>query len=644
MAILQLVTDNLRNALTGMGTGRDARTASTYAAPAFLTREQIDAAYRGSGLMRKIITIPALDMVREWRDWKLEVEEITAVEAEEKRLHIRQAIRQAEILRGLGGGAIILGLPGLPEQPAPATITKGQLSFVNVVSRWHLSFDAIQDDATQAGYGEPTMWTMTGTAGRPIRIHPSRVIPFRDDTSASMLSSLSSTYDAFWGDSMVAQVLDAVKDSDVARASFAALLHKARLLRIGIPNLMDIVAAPGGEKLLQDRMAIMVAAESIHNATIFDAGGEEGKGGEQIEDAQYTFAGAKDVLNAYAEFVAAISDIPATRLLGRAPEGMNSSGDSQQKDWNKKVRARQTLDLGPCIDRLDPHLIASALGSVPDSQWYEWAPLDQPTEKETADRFYVQMQAVEKLAALGSVPDRAFNRGVQSLLIDEGYLPELEAALLEIPEDERWGLVTEVDPALDPNDPVLVQQQKGGDPNLAGGGGGRVEAAPLPRAVNDATPRPLYVQRKLLNAADLIAWAKAQGFTSTLPAGDMHVTVLYSRSAVDPMKMGEGWGGESDGGLIIKAGGPRAVERLGESAIVLLFASWSLSSRHSEMIEAGGSHDYGEYQPHVTISYEAPAGLDLEAVKPYAGELRFGPELFEPLDPDWKAKVSEEDA
>jgi hypothetical protein len=74
---------------------------------------------------------------------------------------------------------------------------------------------------------------------------------------------------------------------------------------------------------------------------------------------------------------------------------------------------------------------------------------------------------------------------------------------------------------------------------------------------------------------------------------------------------------------------------------VLQFASSNLSWRHEEMIRAGGSHDYGEYLPHLTLTYEAPAGLDLDAIKPFTGELRFGPELFEPLDLDWKSKIEE---
>lgn len=61
--------DGLRNAITGQGTSRDPRTASAYCATRALTQHEIHAAYSGSGLLKKIIQIPPLDMVREWRDW-----------------------------------------------------------------------------------------------------------------------------------------------------------------------------------------------------------------------------------------------------------------------------------------------------------------------------------------------------------------------------------------------------------------------------------------------------------------------------------------------------------------------------------------------------------------------------------------------
>jgi len=613
------IGDTLTNALTGSGTRRDPRAHNAYAARV-LTQYEIAAAYSGSGLMKRIIRLPAEEMVREWRTWSGGDEgQLAAIHDAEKRFALPQKVMQAEILRGLGGGAFIMGLPGDPREPAPEG---APLAFLHVVSRWHLSFSRINQDASAPGYDEPEMWQLTATSGN-VSIHPSRVIPFRADTSAAMLLHTTTGLDQFWGESRVQQVLDAVQDSDLARQSFAALIHKARLLRIGIPDLISIAATADGEQRVMKRLEIMAAAESIHNTTIFDAGSaQDGKGGEVITDAEYTFAGVKDVLDSYGQWVAAISGIPATLLLGRAPEGLNSSGESQQKDWNKRIRSMQTHSLAPLLDRLDPHLLAAA-GRDLGEMSYEFDPLDNPSEKERADIFKTEMEAIEKLQMTGAVPEEAMAKGVQSLMIERGYLPGLEAALAEMPDDERYG---------------VEQEGEGGDPDLDGRG--EDGTRPDPADLGDAAPRPLYVSRKLLNGDDLIAWAKANGFETTLPAADMHVTVLYSKQPVDPMKMGETWTSEDNGGLTIKPGGPRALERFDGGAVVLQFASWSLQARHEEMVRAGASHDYPEYLPHVTLSYGA-GDLDLASIVPYSGELRFGPEIFAPIDEDWKAKIEE---
>lgn len=167
-----------------------------------------------------------------------------------------------------------------------------------------------------------------------------------------------------------------------------------------------------------------------------------------------------------------------------------------------------------------------------------------------------------------------------------------------------------------------------------------VKFLPPPQIESRAVPRSLYVRRDLLNSVDVIAWAKDQGFKTTLAADDMHVTITFSRRPVDWMKMGENWSGDNKGELVVKPGGARIVEKLGPSAVVLLFASAELSWRHDDMMAAGASFDFPYYQPHITISYTG-APEDLSKIEPYRGELRFGPEIFDELDEDWKAGVSE---
>lgn len=157
-------------------------------------------------------------------------------------------------------------------------------------------------------------------------------------------------------------------------------------------------------------------------------------------------------------------------------------------------------------------------------------------------------------------------------------------------------------------------------------------------ALAASDPRPLYVYRRLKNAKDVIAWAKSQGFTSTLAARDMHVTITYSRRAINWFSIEGIW---SNGDIEVLPGGPRAVDKIGDGgAVALHFTSDEFKWRNRQMRDAGCSWDYPEYQPHLTLTYEgAPA--DLSGVEPYQGKLVFGPEIFEPIDSDWDDSLNE---
>ena len=151
------------------------------------------------------------------------------------------------------------------------------------------------------------------------------------------------------------------------------------------------------------------------------------------------------------------------------------------------------------------------------------------------------------------------------------------------------------------------------------------------------TDKSLYVSRRLLNGDDIRVWAKEQGFKSTLPKRHLHVTVLYSKKPMNWTRV------PSDETKITVNGGKRDIKRFGDDgeAIVLTFSSEELSKRNSEFLAAGGSMDYDSYRGHITITYK-DSEIDVDKVKPYTGELVFGPEVyreikesFEPED-DWE--------
>lgn len=143
--------------------------------------------------------------------------------------------------------------------------------------------------------------------------------------------------------------------------------------------------------------------------------------------------------------------------------------------------------------------------------------------------------------------------------------------------------------------------------------------------IEDWAPKTLYVRRDVLNRDEIVKWARSQGFTDIVP--DLHVTITYSTTPVDWMKMGESWRGK----LEVEAGGPRLVEALGPDGKykVLLFTAYELVSRNAEMREKGASFSWEEYQPHISI--QLGGDLDLAKVEPYTGKIMLGPEIFEEI-------------
>lgn len=158
---------------------------------------------------------------------------------------------------------------------------------------------------------------------------------------------------------------------------------------------------------------------------------------------------------------------------------------------------------------------------------------------------------------------------------------------------------------------------------------------------------PLYVYRKVVNGAEIAAWARANGFPTVRDPETMHVTITYSKDAVDWLAMGEpdNWPNpDADGNIKLPAGGPRMLESFGggenPTVIVLAFASNALSWRHRHMRDKGASWKFPDYTPHITLSADG-GDFDFAEVKPYAGEIVLGPEIFEPIDEQWAAKIVE---
>lgn len=603
--------DSLTNLVANLGTARDKSTASAYTLN-LLGDDQLLAAYRGSWLPRKIIDIPAFDSVRAWRDWQAEDEQIELIESEEKRLNVKGKVLEARTKARLWGGAAIMlgtGDQNLDQPLEVERVGKAGLKYLTVLTRRQLTPGEIDRDPQSVFYGRPGMYQLTSGNAVQIDIHPSRLVIFHgsaqpDDDFAGQHMG--------WGDSVLQSTLDAIKQADATAANIASLVFEAKIDIIRVPNFMANLADPTYRAKLIERYTLAATAKGINGTLMLDKE-------EEYETKTANFGTLPDVLDRFMQIASGAADIPMTRLFGQSPAGMNATGESDLRNYYDRLSAMQELEMEPAMVRLDECIIRSALGSRDEAIHYTWAPLWGLSEKEQAEIFKTKADGARALAGTGTspplMPIDALSDALVNTFIEDGSLPGLEAAI------EEYGKLSEQE-----EDPVDEQSALGApaNQNVA------AEQQRQRMAANDAAPRTLYVQRKVLNAPAIVAWAKSQGFETTLEPDDLHVTIVYSSTPVDWMAVGESWSPK----LEIGAGGPRLMEQFGD-ATVLLFTASDLKWRHEAAKDAGASWDHEEFQPHITISYGFKG--DLTKVEPYQGLIVLGPELFSEVKEDWAA-------
>jgi phage-related protein (TIGR01555 family) len=632
--VLAAVRDGLSNLVSGLGLiGKDKRVSDQFIF-SIMDRGQLEAAYRGDWVARKAIDIPAQDATRAWRTWEIDGDDVDKLEEEERRLNIRAKVRKALIQARLyGGSGIILGT-GDADYKAPLDVEKigaGGLKYAHVLPKQYLGAQEPIRDPGSPWFGEPRMYQLSLNTGdaRQFEVHPSRVVRFQ----GSELPDDALMTDG-WGDSVLQAIYDAVHNAALAQESVSSLLHEAKIDVMSIPDLMTNIATDEYEQRLLRRFTVAQLAKSTHNTLLMDAN-------EKWEQRQLNFTGLPDLARAFLGFACGAADIPVVRFLGESPAGLNATGASDIRNYYDSVSGKQESDLRPAMSRLDEATIRSALGTKPDGIWYCWDPLWQMTEQEVAALAKTKAETTQVYVSTALIPSEALAKGVQNQLDEDGTYPGLAEAIEEAEKALALEPLPGADPAqVDPNNPQQPAANGQQQPRRAANDPG--QPAPAARAANDAAPRTLYVSRKVQNAAEIIAWAKGQGFETTQPAAEMHVTIAFSRQPVDWMEAGQAWG-EKDGSLAIPPGGPRLVEKLGsDGATVLLFGSSELSWRHEDIKRASGaSWDYESYQPHVTISYQA-GEMDLTKVEPYRGAIILGPEIFAEIVPGAAETVTEE--
>ena len=602
-----MLFDGLVNLVSRLGTRADKASANTYVIPR-LSPDEIMAAYSTTWFGR-IVDAKAEDTVREWREWQLETAEKGLVEKVEKTLGIRQKLMQVDIWSMRDGGAALFlgGLPGAPDKPVNwESVGKDALKYVVPLSKTQISTGQRILDVQDPDYNKPENYTVATANGRQLIIHRDRIVRMVGVEYDPAMQADG------WGESLWYRLKAVVEGSDVIAAGVASMVQEAKIDVIHIPRLMDNLSTAEYETTLIKRIELAARLKSMVNTLVLDGGkgGDTNEGGETFDTKQLSFANLHDLQDRAMMLMAGMADIPQTRLFGRAPQGMNATGDSDARNYAAMVKARQELKVQPAITNLDRAIVRSALGTEPEGLWYLWSPLYTPTPKESADTEKTYADAFKVRVDTGAIDEEVLSKAERNRMIETGLYPGIEDA---IDESDNEGIV-------DPEEREAKQLERMESEAV-------IAAQNAPKQITkDAEPRSLYVRRDVVNVTEIRKWAEANGIFDILP--DLHVTVVYSRESVDWLKAGnENWNQDEAGRLTVPPGGPRVVEPLGDVTAALQFASTMLQWRHESILRStGATHDFDEYIPHISLT---KSSVDLSTVKPYRGKIVLGPEIFE---------------
>lgn len=408
----------LFNAATGVGTELDRTAQGMWRPTTWRQGTPLEIIYNESWACRKFIDIPVDDMTVRWREFDDAGSAQQAMTEQEQSLSVPERLTDAMKAARLYGTSLLIissSESALHQPLLPESLRPGDLVQMFVVDRFHASVYEYDVDLRSPYYGQPVSYLIdpfgprggvlhqTVTPDRystRMQVHRSRVIRF--DGIAPLTSNRYSAYDVDWGVSLLVPALKAIIDDATVAAGVAHLADEASVPVMKVGGLGESYASrastsPDPDTPTADEMAQMVSrAKTIYRTVFLDRE-------DEFERVNVAWGGIADVMNQFAQRLAAIADVPATRFWGRSPLGMNSTGESDMENYAIHVAATQKQMLTKPLKRIDELLARNAgIGEPPE---YHFPLLVDISETDLAAIAQTKASAVQTAIQAGVITE-----------------------------------------------------------------------------------------------------------------------------------------------------------------------------------------------------------------------------------------------
>ena len=350
-------------------------------------QELLTVTYRESWLAKRIIDMPSEDMTRAWYSLSTSLPEealhrlyrLEAVHSVKQ--EITNAIRWARLYGGSIALMVIRGDEDKLDQPLDMDMLIPEcfqgLLVLDRAQGVEPSLELVTD-LDDPDFGLPEYYTVDLDMGdvRTVRIHHSRVLRFigRELPHNEMIR------ENYWGASELEHIWEELQKRSAASANIAQLIFQANITTLKMGDLGEHVAF-GDEEMRNSLMQALANENRLRTSY----GLQVMSSNDSIENHAYSFGGLSDIYEAFMMDMAGAAEIPATKLFGRSPQGLNATGEADLRNYYDMIAQMQERILRPALEKLLPVMAVSCWGYVPDDLEIVFEPVMTTSPAERAE-------------------------------------------------------------------------------------------------------------------------------------------------------------------------------------------------------------------------------------------------------------------
>ncbi len=439
----RLTMDMLLNQAARLGPADNLLSQNRYASDRLTENYSLlDSLYRSDWIVNKIINVVPEDMTKNWVDLTCQVnpDQDNELKRQERKTHIKsqvlEGLKWGRLYGGAAGIMVIDGQEDMLDQPLDLDmVVPDSFRGLLIADRWNGVYPSgeIVTDMRDPDFGLPMYYTF-GTDQQNfvqgVQVHHSRVLRFTGRT----LPYMEKLNECYWGMSEVEHVYEELNKRNTVSANIAQLIFSAHLRILKMEDLGQLLAM-GDEQSQRDLYATLHAQNMLMNSMSLQVLSKD----DDFQTFDYSFSGLSDIYEQFMMDIAGATEIPATKLFGRAPAGMNATGESDLRNYYDMVKQNQEATLRPILEKLYPVICLSAWGAVPDDLDFTFKPIRDTSDEERASLIQQTSSAINSVYQSGIISQKTALKELRQSGESLGMWTNITDEDIENAEDQPQG-------------------------------------------------------------------------------------------------------------------------------------------------------------------------------------------------------------